>query len=97
MSNTLENLQKYVGGYIETVTIADRLVIICNEEGRLQGLPYNCSIMGTDFVGDIIMCGVDGDEFADLPYKWGTLKLVFPKLWEEGNGYGRFDKPTGGD
>lgn len=37
--NTLEELQATVGGYIETVTIASDAVIICNEEGRLRGLP----------------------------------------------------------
>lgn len=35
ISNTLENLQKTVGGYIETVTISTDAVIICNEEGNL--------------------------------------------------------------
>lgn len=33
ISNTLENLQKTVDGYIETVTLCSDLVIICNEEG----------------------------------------------------------------
>ena len=39
--NALEELQATIGGYIETVTIATDVVIICNEEGRLQGLPHN--------------------------------------------------------
>ena len=38
VENTLEALQQEVGGYIETLSIAD-VVIICNEEGRLCGLP----------------------------------------------------------
>ena len=38
--NELAALQEVVGGYIETVTVASDLVIICNEEGRLQGLSY---------------------------------------------------------
>lgn len=82
ISNTLENLQRTVGGYIETITLCDDLVVICNEEGRLKGLPYNCEICGVDFVGDIIICGVSGDEFADLPCDWSVLKLMFPFLWE---------------
>ena len=82
ISNTLENLQRYVGGYIETVTIASDLVIICNEEGLLHGLPYNCTIAGCQFVGEIIICGVKGDEFADLPCSWKTMKTVFKNLWE---------------
>ena len=65
VSNSLEALQKNVDGYIETVTIAKDLVIICNEEGLLRDLPYNCSICGVDFVGTILMVGRDGEEFAD--------------------------------
>lgn len=83
VSNSLQALQKNVGGYIETVTVAEDLVIICNEEGRLLGLPYNCTICGVDFVGSILMVGIDGEEFADLPCEWKALKLLFPQLWEE--------------
>ena len=82
VENSLENLQKHVGGYIETVTLADDLVIICNEEGRLLDPPHNCNICGRDFVGDIIICGVKGDEFADVPATWDTLKIVFRDLFE---------------
>lgn len=64
--NTLEDLQATVGGYIETVTIASDAVIICNEEGRLHGLPHNCRVFGVDFVGPILIAGVDEDEFTDL-------------------------------
>ena len=82
ISNNLESLQRYVGGYIETVTLATDLVVICNEEGRLKGLEHNCSICGVVFVGDIIMAGIDGEEFADLPCEWDVLKDLFPQLWE---------------
>lgn len=80
ISNTLENLQRNVGGHIETVTIplqrvgengenigTAMIVIICNEEGRLLKLPYCCTLLGMDFVGTIIIAGVDGEEFADIP------------------------------
>ncbi len=65
--NELEAFQAAVGGYIETVTVATDLVIICNEEGRLQGLPWNCTAFGVDFVGTIVVAGVKGEEFASLP------------------------------
>jgi len=81
VSNSLEALQKNVGGYIEAVTIMEDVVVICNEEGRLKGLPYCCTIAGHDFVGDIIMAGVDGCELADLPISWKELKVLFPALW----------------
>ena len=83
VSNSLQALQKNVGGYIETVTVAEDMVIICNEEGRLLGLPYNCTICGVDFVGPILMVGTEGEEFADLPCEWKDLKRAFPQLWEE--------------
>ena len=37
ISNTLENLQKTVGGYIETVTLCSDIVVICDEEGASKG------------------------------------------------------------
>lgn len=66
VKNTLEALQQAVGGPIETVTLARDAVIICNEEGRLMGLPHNCRFLGIDFVGTILVVGVDGDEFSGL-------------------------------
>ena len=64
--NELEAFQKAVGGYIETVTLATDLTLICNEEGRLLNLPYNVKICGIDFYGTVIAAGVKGDEFASL-------------------------------
>ena len=39
VSNTLENLQTHVGGYIEVFRGGPNWAIICNEEGKLLGLP----------------------------------------------------------
>jgi hypothetical protein len=66
VKNTLESFQNIVGGYIETVTVGD-VVIICNEEGFLLGLPFNCNVDGMRLVGPILLVGQDGDEFADVP------------------------------
>lgn len=82
ISNTLENLQKTVGGYIETVTIASDMCIICNEEGRLRNLPYNCDVCGVSFVGTIIFCGVSEDEFCDVPIDFDKAKKLFKGIWE---------------
>lgn len=72
--NTLQELQAAVGGYIETVTIAEDCVIICNEEGRLLGLPHNMRFLGVDFVGPILFVGASGEDFADLsPETMGFL------------------------
>lgn len=67
VGNTLKALQREVSGYIETVTIASDAVIICNEEGRILGLPDNCRVCGVDFVGTVLIVGTKGDEFCDVP------------------------------
>lgn len=67
VDNTLKALQAEVGGYIEAVTIASDAVIICNEEGRILGLPDNCRVCGVDFVGTVLIVGTKGDEFCDVP------------------------------
>ncbi len=73
IENSLSALQQAVGGYIETLTFAEDCCIICNEEGRLQGLPYNLTFGEIPFVGTILFVGVAGDEFADL----GERKINF--------------------
>ena len=82
ISDTLENLQRTVGGYIEIVTLCRNLVVICDEEGRLKGKPYNCTINGVSFVGDIIVAGAEGEEIVSYPTDWRTIKQAFPGLWE---------------
>lgn len=66
VENTLSALQEAVDGYIETVTMADVFVVICNEEGRIQSLPYNCTLLGDiDLYGTILIAGMKDDEFTD--------------------------------
>ena len=57
------------------------MVIICDEEGRLKGKEYNSSILGVDFVGDIIFCGVKDGELADIPIDFKDFKRLFRFLW----------------
>lgn len=83
IENTLEALQEFVDGYIETVTIApmegskQKLVIICNDEGRYTK-HYNCAIDGIPLYGKILIVGVedggeDGDEFASIDIDAATF------------------------
>ena len=67
--NTLKAMQILVGGHIEAHRFTEDTVIICNEEGRLLGLEPNCygTSGGDFFVGPVIVCGVDEEEFADIP------------------------------
>ncbi len=65
--NTLEAMQAEVGGYIETVTVDRTCCIVCNEEGRIKGLPYNTKLGGIDLFGPVFIVGTKGDEFCDVP------------------------------
>lgn len=76
--NELKALQEAVGGYIEVVTLATDLAIVCDEDGRIKGEVPNCEICGIDFVGTILAVGVDGEEFADVPLdldEWNWMVL----------------------
>lgn len=78
VSNTLEMFQFLVNGPIEVVTMFEDLAVICNEEGKLRDLPYNCTVLGEDLVGTIVLVGIDGDEFTDAPVdleRWKRLCL----------------------
>ncbi len=72
--NTLVAFQKAVGGYIEAVTLCSDLVLICNEEGRIQNLPYNVTICGTRFYGTVLAVGAKGEEFCSV--KASAIPLV---------------------
>jgi hypothetical protein len=82
VENTLESFQEIVGGHIETFTLTSDLVIICNEEGKIKGLPYNCSMFGQMFVGTIVFAGVAGEDFGSVPIDEAWMHRNFPKLFE---------------
>ena len=82
---SLENLQKIVGGYIECIPLRDDVVILVNEYGKIQGLDFNIPhpFTNKDFlVGTLIVLGVDGDEFSDLPaaFEMSTWRGILEKL-----------------
>lgn len=73
----LESLQEIVGGYIEEVfPFEDEVAVICNEEGKLDGLPLNRALISNE-TGDVmdIVAGtfflayapVEEDSYKDMP------------------------------
>lgn len=82
ISASLENLQKIVGGYIEPVFLCKRtkngkwhdLVILCDEEGKLKRKAPNIAIGRDVICGDIIILGVDGEDFCDVPVTFEEWK-----------------------
>lgn len=82
ISASLKNLQKTVEGNIETVTVVldPKVIMICNEEGKIQNLQRNFKMGGEVFFdiirGTVIICGEseDGEDFADVPIDFETWK-----------------------
>lgn len=57
--SSLEKMQDLVGGYIQIVYLDDRKVLVVNEEGLLDKLPYNdnaSELYGHPLVGNVIKC-----------------------------------------
>lgn len=61
----LEELQKVVGGYIEIINLGNDEIMVVNEEGKLEDLPYNFfatqmyqrSTRALDYIaGDALVC-----------------------------------------
>lgn len=76
IENELKPLQDYVGGYIEAYNISITEAVICNEEGRIMQLPYNCYIEGSHFFGDILIVGVKGENFCSTKLNKKIIKLI---------------------
>ena len=74
IGSDLKSLQAAVGGYIEAAYFFDDPVaLICNEEGKVYGLPYNRAVRDEagrvqDIIaGPFFVCGLGEDDFFPLP------------------------------
>lgn len=82
IENSLESMQKMVGGNIEVYPLTDELVIVCNEEGKLYGLPCTAIVI-SDFsknneliVGDFFVCRRKESDLCGL---WKEDLYTIPK------------------
>ena len=66
MPNTLKAFQAAVGGYIEAVGLDCGAVLICNEEGKLMGLPANRRLGDDVIAGTFLIVGEADGEFCSL-------------------------------
>lgn len=64
--NTLEAMQMIVGGYIETVNFPGGIILVCNEEGKFEGLPPNLYYRGGMIVGTVFFASNAGEDFQSL-------------------------------
>lgn len=90
--NSLLELQRLIGGYIEVVTLpgCGGAIAICDEEGKLKGLPPTRELKGKDghaydlLCGRFFVCGQNGSEFDSLSVN--QRKLVTEYFKEEHHG-----------
>lgn len=82
IGSDLKSLQAAVGGYIEAAYFFDDPVaLICNEEGKVYGLPYNRAVRDEagkvqDIIaGPFFVCGLGEDDFCSLPKELQTKYL----------------------
>lgn len=71
IENTLKAHQRYVGGMIQAVHITPEIIVICNDEGKIQQLPLNRARIDNNqvidyFVGNILCVRHSGEEFASI-------------------------------
>ena len=66
----LEQRQSIVGGLIEPIyPYHEEVAIVCNEEGLINGLPFNRSVPGGygGVFGTFFVCGLGEEDFRSLP------------------------------
>lgn len=69
---SLEGLQGAVGGYIEAMyPFEEQVCVICNEEGKINGMPWNRAIRMDGQILDVIagpffICDCRGENFGSL-------------------------------
>lgn len=90
MKDELSEMQKLVGGYIEEyMPFEDEVALICNDEGKMNGMPLNRGIIGEDgqlqdiIAGPFFICyaPIESEKFLSLPEE---LEAKYKE---------RFDKP----
>ena len=76
VENELEVFQQIVGGYIEVFPVPYNMLLVLNEEGKLQGLPKNFDVVSMDsetgeccreiIVGNVAFVSMGYDDFEGL-------------------------------
>ena len=73
IDGSLESMQQIVGGLIQAIyPFDDTVALICNDEGKLLGLPLNRPLFDEDgnlydiIAGTFFVAGLSDDDFASL-------------------------------
>ena len=77
IENTLNGIRSAVGGYFQAVVFSEEenIIMLCDEEGKLNGLDYNFSMRGKDsriiddVVGNVLFVSAGDEDFRELNKK----------------------------
>ena len=76
IDDDLQSMQAVVGGYIQAVyPYEEPVALICNEDGKLDGLPLNRALRDADgdiydiVAGRFFIVGLGESDFTDLPHE----------------------------
>ena len=72
----LRSMQAAVGGYIQAVyPYEEPVALICNEDGKMDALPFNRALRDSDgdiydiIAGKFFIVGLGQTDFTDLPHE----------------------------
>ena len=75
IGDDLQSMQAAVGGYIQAVyPYEEPVALICNEDGKMNGLPLNRALRDSDgavydiIAGNFFIAGLGQNDFTDLPH-----------------------------
>jgi len=87
IGSDLESLQRAVGGSIEAAYFYDDpIALVCNEEGKLNGMPLNRAVKDENgeimdiIAGKFFICGFGEEDFASIPKE---LQDKYLKMFEK--------------
>lgn len=82
IEDTLKAMQDAVDGYIQAIyPYDDEVALVCNEEGKLIGLPLNRMIEDYDIIaGTFFVCGLGEEDFDSLS---DELLVKYYRLFEK--------------
>ena len=86
IDNTLDSLQNAVGGSIQAIyPFDDPVAIICNEEGKINGMELNRALRDEDgrvydiLAGSFLVAGLGQEDFNSLSHEY---QEKYQKLFE---------------
>ena len=76
IGSDLQSMQAVVGGYLEAVYPFEQPVaLVCNEDGKRDGLPLNRALRDSDgdiydiIAGNFFLAGLGKNDLTDLPHE----------------------------